>query len=86
MRLIYACSLDCIHQSSNGTRQIAACKRTLMQANYKNPVKSDVECLRPSSGVGLFMRRRAFFKDFPVGGGGHFLKKDLSQAFCEILK
>ncbi len=21
---------------------------------------------------------RAFFKDFPVGGGGHFLKKDLS--------
>ena len=27
---------------------------------------------------------RAFFKDFPVGG--HFLKKDLSQAFCEILK
>ncbi len=29
MRLIYQCSLDCIRQSANRTRQIAACKRTL---------------------------------------------------------
>ena len=24
------------------------------------------------------VKSRAFFKDFPVGGGGHFLKRDLS--------